>query len=156
MPHSRQGEAEDNDAFRKFRRGKEFADGQRYATAATARGMKNGGSPMRLKLRAQIVSATSKMAPSPYNLCEGVSFTCLPYEDEVARLLVAIRRTSLQSLGPSRERAAIPEPAESNRLRRRCHRRVPSSRLRVQAPSCASAICRAHSLFPYHSDNPRT
>src|SRR5260370_31273788 len=98
---------------------------RRYATPATARGMKNDGSPMRLKLREQIVSTTSKMAPSPYSLYEGVSFTGLTFKDEVARLLAAIRRTSLQSLGPSRERAAIPEPAESNRLRRRCHRRVP-------------------------------
>src|SRR6267142_1233917 len=97
---------------------------RRYATPATARGMKNDGSPLRLKLREQIVSATSKMATSSYSLCEGVSFTGLPYNDEVARLLAAIRRTSLQSLGPSRERAAIPQPAQSNRLRRRCHRRV--------------------------------
>src|ERR1700704_1978444 len=98
---------------------------KRYATPATARGMKNDGSPVRLKLREQIVSATSKMAPSPYSLCEGVSFTDLPYNDEVARLLAAIRRTSLPSWEPSRERAAIPEPAESSRWRRRCHRRVP-------------------------------
>src|SRR4029077_18882856 len=122
---------------------------RRYATPATARGMKNDGSPVRLKLREQIVSATSKMAPSPYSLCEGVSFTGLPFNGEVARLLAAIRRTRLQSLGPSRERAAIHEPAESSRLRRRCHRRVPCSRSRVQGPSCASAICRAHFLFPY-------
>src|SRR3984893_8906854 len=114
---------------------------RRYATPATASGMKNDGSPVRLKLREQFVSATSKMAPSPYSLCEGVSFTGLPFNEEVARLLVAIRRTSLQSLGPSRERAVIPEPAESSRLRRRCHKRVLLSPLRVQAPSCASAIC---------------
>src|SRR6266700_2652169 len=96
---------------------------RRYATPATARGMKNDGSPMPLKLRELIVSATSKMAPSPYSLCEGVSFTGLPFNDEVARLLAAIHRTSPQSLGPSRERDAIPEPAESSRLQRRCHRR---------------------------------
>src|ERR1700730_19342821 len=98
---------------------------RRYATPATARGMKNDGSPVRLKLREEIVSAPSKMAPSPYNLCEGVNFTGPPYNDEVARLLDAIRPTSLQSLGPSRERAAIPDPAESSRLKRRCHRRIP-------------------------------
>jgi hypothetical protein len=51
---------------------------RRYATPATAKGMKNERSPVRLKLREQIVSATSKMAPSPYSLCEGVSFTGLP------------------------------------------------------------------------------
>src|SRR2546425_1104528 len=95
---------------------------RRYATPATARGMKNDDSPMRLKLREQIVSATSKTAPSPYSLCEGVSFTGLPFNGEVARLLAAIRQTSPQSLAPSRERAAVPEPAESNRLRRRCRR----------------------------------
>src|SRR5258707_15638628 len=98
---------------------------RRYATPATARGMKNDGSPVWLKLREQTVSATSKMAPSPYSLCEGVSFTGLPFNGEVARLLAAIRRTNLQFLGLSPERAAIPEPAESSRLRRRCHRRVP-------------------------------
>src|SRR5260370_37810624 len=93
---------------------------RRYATPATARGMKNDSSPTRLKLREQIVSATSKMEPSPYSLCEGVSFTGLPFNYEVARLLAAIRRTSLQSVGLSQERIAIPEPAESCRLRRRC------------------------------------
>src|SRR6267143_2939826 len=98
---------------------------RRYATPATARGMKNDGSPLQLKLREQIVSAKSEMVPSPYSLCEGVSFTGLPFNGEVARPLAAIRRTSPQSLGPSRERAAIPEPAESSRLQRRCHRRVP-------------------------------
>src|SRR5258708_38478533 len=98
---------------------------RRYATPATTRGMKNDGSPLRLKLREQTVSATSKMAPSPYSLCVDVSFTGLPFNDEVARLLAAIRRTSLQSVGPSRERAAIPEPAESSHLQRRCHRKVP-------------------------------
>src|SRR6266404_4750066 len=96
---------------------------RKYATPATARGMKNDGSPVWLKLREQTVSATSKMAPSPYILCDGVSFTGLPFNGEVARLLAAIRRTNLQSLGPSREQAAIPEPAESSHLRRRCHRR---------------------------------
>src|SRR5207253_11156017 len=89
---------------------------RRYATPARARGMKNDGSPMRLKLREQIVRATSKMAPSPYSLCEGESFTGLPFNGQVARLLAAIRRTSPQSLAPSRERAAVPEPEESNRL----------------------------------------
>jgi hypothetical protein len=38
---------------------------KRYAMPATARGMIKDGSPLRLKLREQIVSATSKMAPSP-------------------------------------------------------------------------------------------
>lgn len=47
----------------------------RYATLATASGMRNDGSPVRLKLREQNVSDTSKMPPSPYSLCEGVSFT---------------------------------------------------------------------------------
>src|ERR1700676_1700273 len=90
----------------------------RYATPATARGMKNDGSPVRLKLHEQTVSATSKMAPSPYSLCEGVNFTGPPYNHEVARLRDAIRRTSLQSWGPSRERVAIPDPEGSSRLKR--------------------------------------
>src|SRR5260370_41013427 len=98
---------------------------RRSAMPATARGMMKDCSPTLLSLREQIVSATSKMAPSPYSLCEGVSFTGLLYNDEVARLLAAIRRTSLQSLGPSWERAAIPEPAESSHLQRRCHRKIP-------------------------------
>ena len=45
---------------------------------ATASGMMKHGSPILLKLREQIVSATSKMAPSPYSLADGVSFTDLP------------------------------------------------------------------------------
>src|SRR5207253_5822915 len=76
--------------------------------------MINDGSPVRLKLRAQIVRATSKMAPSPYSRCEGVSFTGLPHKDELARRLAAIRRTSLPSSAPSPERATVPEPAESS------------------------------------------
>src|SRR5713226_6364780 len=99
---------------------------RRYATAATARGIRNDGSPVRLKFREQIVSATSKMAPSPYSLCEGVSFTDLPdwnhVADRVARSPAAIRRTSLQSLAPSRERVAVPQPAEANLSRHQCRR----------------------------------
>src|SRR5919108_727464 len=52
---------------------------RRYATPATARGIINEGSPMRLNLREQITSDASKMAPSPYSLCDDVSFTGLPY-----------------------------------------------------------------------------
>src|ERR1700675_774786 len=92
---------------------------RRYATPATASGMKNDGSPVRLKFREQIVSATSKMAPSPYSLCEGVSFTGLPCHQKAARLLAAIRRTRLQSLAPSREQAAVPGLAKSDRSRHR-------------------------------------
>src|SRR6267154_5179568 len=98
---------------------------KRYATPATARGMKKDGSPLRPKSREQIVSDTSKMAPSPYNLCEGVSFTALPHEEEFARPPAAIRRTRLRSSEPSPEQGAIPEPEESSRLRRRCRKRVP-------------------------------
>src|SRR5258706_5745470 len=98
---------------------------RRYATAARARGMKKDGSPLCPMSREQIVSDTSKITPSPYNLCEGVSFTGLPHEEEFARPLAAIRRTRLQSLEPLPEQGAIPEPAESSRLRHRCRKRVP-------------------------------
>jgi hypothetical protein len=40
--------------------------------------MMKDDSPVLLSLREQIVSATSKMAPSPYTLPDGVSFTVLP------------------------------------------------------------------------------
>src|SRR5262249_526440 len=60
---------------------------RRYATPATDREMMNDGSPLRLKLYEQTVSATSKMAPSPYSLCEGVSVTALPGTHAGARLL---------------------------------------------------------------------
>src|SRR6266403_4590375 len=72
-----------------------------------------------------IISESSKMARVPYSLCEGVSLKGLPDPNQAPRLLAAIRRTSLLSLEPSRERAAIPVPAESSRLPRRYHRRVP-------------------------------
>src|ERR1700681_3951357 len=98
---------------------------KKYATPATAKGMKNDASPVRLKFRAQIVSATSRMAPSPYSLCEGVSFTGLPFTGEVAKRHAAILRTNLQSLDLSQERAPIREPAEPGHWRYRCHRRVP-------------------------------
>jgi hypothetical protein len=48
---------------------------RRYAIPATASGMMKDSSPTLLTLREQSVSATNKMAPSPYSLCEGVSFT---------------------------------------------------------------------------------
>src|ERR1700722_12003312 len=51
---------------------------RRYAIPATPREMMKDGAPTLLKLREQIVSATSKIAPSPYNLPAGVSFTGLP------------------------------------------------------------------------------
>src|SRR6266436_2315042 len=89
---------------------------RRYATPATARGMMNDGSPVRLKLREQIASATSKMTPSPYSLCEDVSFTALPNPDAGARLLVPTRRTRPRFAAPSPERAAVPEPTESHRF----------------------------------------
>ena len=50
----------------------------RYATPATASGMMKAGPPVPLKFREQIVSATSRTTPSPYSLCEGVSFKALP------------------------------------------------------------------------------
>src|SRR5271156_6056531 len=51
---------------------------RRYAMPATPSGTMKDSAPTLLKLREQIVSATSKMAPSPYNLPAGVSFTGLP------------------------------------------------------------------------------
>src|SRR5258707_2143761 len=98
---------------------------RRYATPATARGVKKDGSPLRPKAREQIVRDTSKMAPSAYNLCDGVSFTGLPHEEESARPLAAIRRTRLRSSEPSPEQRAIPEREESSRLPRRCRKRIP-------------------------------
>src|SRR5260370_40773319 len=84
---------------------------RRYATTATARGMKNDSSPTRLKLREQIVSATSKMEPSPKSLCEGVRFTRLPFNGDGGRLLAPLRRISLQSVRPLQQRVAIPARA---------------------------------------------
>src|SRR2546421_954958 len=98
---------------------------RRYAAPATARGIKKDGSPLRPKSREQIVSDTSKITPSPYNLYEGVSFTAHPHEEEFARPPAAIHRTRLRSSEPLPEQGAIPEPEESSRLRRRCRKRVP-------------------------------
>jgi len=79
VPYSRQCETEDDDAaFGNSGVEKSSRMAKRYAMPATARGTKNDGSLVRLKLREQIVSATSKMTPSPYSLCTGVSFTGLP------------------------------------------------------------------------------
>src|SRR5580704_4832566 len=72
-----------------------------------------------------IAGESSQMTPRPYNPCEGASFTARPQNHQVARLLASIRGATPQSLGPSREQAAIPEPAASSRLRRQCHRRAP-------------------------------
>src|ERR1043166_8663342 len=98
---------------------------KRYAMPATTRGIRNDNSPLRLKLREQIASATNITTPSPYNRCEGVSFTALPNFEVGALGLAAIRATNLPSLAPSRERVAVPGPAESNHLRHQCRRRLP-------------------------------
>ncbi len=45
---------------------------------ATAKEAMKYGPPRSPKLREQIVSATSKMAPKTYSLRDGVSFTVLP------------------------------------------------------------------------------
>src|SRR5260370_7186502 len=85
---------------------------RRYATPATARGMKNDGSPMRLKLREQIVIATSKMAPSPYSLCEGVSFTGLPL---MAKLRDCLLPFAEPARSPWRLRGSEPQfPSHQN------------------------------------------
>src|SRR6266566_2575777 len=97
---------------------------RRYATPATASGTRKDGAPRLLNVREQIVSVTSMIAPSPYSLCEGESFTALPNTDAGARLLVPTRRTMPQFSAPLPERAAVREPTESNRLGCRCRRRV--------------------------------
>jgi hypothetical protein len=51
-----------------------------------------------LNLREQIVSAKSKLAPSPYGLHEAVSFIAPLCDDAVARLHVPTARTRLRSL----------------------------------------------------------
>src|SRR2546422_1203284 len=63
---------------------------RRYATPATASGTMKAGAPTLLNLREQIVSVTSMIAPSPYSLYEGESFTALPHTDAGARLLVPL------------------------------------------------------------------
>ena len=79
MPHSSQHEPDDDDALREPWRGEELTNGEKVRDASN--GQRNDGktaAPWLLKLREQIVSATSKMAPSPYSLRDGVSFTGLP------------------------------------------------------------------------------
>src|SRR5438270_4391502 len=98
---------------------------RRYATQATDKGMKNDNSPVRLKFRAQMVSAISRVAPNPYSLCEGANFTNVSRQDQAARPRLAIRGTNPQSLALSQERGAIRPPEESSRLRYRCHRTAP-------------------------------
>lgn len=65
----------------------------RYATPATASGMKKDSSPVLLSLREQIVSAASKMAPSPYSLRDGVSFTGLRARPQLCHCLSPLSRS---------------------------------------------------------------
>src|SRR5580693_8461310 len=58
-----------------------------------------------------IVGESSQMPPRPYKPCEGAIFTARPQNHQVARLLASSRGATPQSLGPSREQAAIPVPA---------------------------------------------
>ena len=51
---------------------------KKYTMPASVKEAMKYGPPLSPKLREQIVSATSKMAPSPYSLVDGVSFTVLP------------------------------------------------------------------------------
>src|SRR5215471_20489948 len=62
----------------------------RYAAPATASGTRNDGAPKLLKLREQIVSATSIVAPSRYTLHVGLIFareifTVLPYAPAIVQ-----------------------------------------------------------------------
>ena len=50
---------------------------KRYAVPASAREAMKYGPPLSPKLREQTVSDPSKMAPNPYSLRDGVSFTSL-------------------------------------------------------------------------------
>src|SRR5215472_153430 len=108
--------------FGNFCADKSSRTAKRYATPAADRGIINAGSPMRLKLREAIVIATSRMAPNPYSLYKGVSFIAFSNTNAAAQLLAAIRLTMPRFEAPWSERAAVPEPAESDRLRRRCRK----------------------------------
>ncbi len=64
---------------------------------ATASAMMKDGSPMLLNLREQIANATSKIAPNPYTLWDGVIFTCLLGESPTERLPGPTPQAMLQS-----------------------------------------------------------
>src|SRR6266403_5880418 len=122
----------------------------RYATPATARGMKNDGSPRRLKLREQIVSATSKMAPSPYSLRDGVSFTGFPCPSATALPPVPTVSARPQFVAPYPESATVPRQAELSRPPRRCRRTDRPNVPKALAHGRASTVPQVHSLFPSH------
>jgi len=88
---------------------------RRYTTPATDRGMMENASPWPLNLREQIVNATSKMVPSPYNLRDGVSFTGLPWLSATLALPVSSASARPPFVAPARERTAVPQQAELNR-----------------------------------------
>src|SRR5690242_17766677 len=98
---------------------------KKYATPAAARGIINADSPMRLKLRAHIVSEMSKMMPSPYSLRDGERFTGSPPPCEGVTLSVPIPSAKPRFVAPWPERAAAPQRAELNRKLHQCRRNGP-------------------------------
>src|SRR5215468_1190886 len=123
---------------------------RRYAMPATPKGIMKEGSPVRLKLRAQIVSATSNVTQRTQRLREGVTLKMLQKTDPGLEALLPRRRTMRRFAAPWPERVASLALSESDRLRHRCRRRVPSGQSRVQGPWFGPADSRARWLFPCH------
>src|SRR6202790_5087776 len=98
---------------------------RRYAMPAAASGIMNDGAPMLLNLREHIVNATSKIAPNPYSLWDGVSFTGLPCPSATVRPPVPTVSAKPPFVAPWPERAAVPPQDELSRPPRRCHRSDP-------------------------------
>jgi len=95
----------------------------RYETPATPRGMMKGNSPGVLSLREQIVSATSRMAPSPYTLTDGVSFTVLSCSSATVRPFAPTLSATPRSVEHVAERAAGPRRVALGRRPRRYRRK---------------------------------
>src|SRR5262249_54022410 len=98
---------------------------RRYAMPATPIQIRKDGSPTLLNLREQIASAKSKMAPSPYSLIAGVSFTALPRANALSLLFVPTPRTRQRFAAPLLERAVAPLQAALSRPLRRYRRKAP-------------------------------
>src|ERR1700686_5415371 len=117
---------------------------------ATASGMMKDRSPMLLSLRAQIVSAISKVAPNAYSLRDGASFTSLPCLSATVPPLVPTVSARPPFVAPWPERAAVLRKAESSRPSRRCRRTDRSNVPKALALGRASTVPQAHLLFPSH------
>src|ERR1043165_505217 len=123
---------------------------KKYESPAKISQIMNAGPPRSLKLREQIVSASSCMLPNASSLTTGARVTALPCDDALDRGPATILRTTLPFAVPLPVPAPTLAPVESDPQPHRCRRKLRSGCWKVSAPERAPVIVRARCLFQCH------